>query len=100
VKTSAKGNCKIIHAVIKCQSQAKKKKKERMSEQDSVTKKVFLLKIAKALNTSMVCSWRDGSAVKSTTCSCRGPRLGSYHPHDSSQPHITPVLGDLMSFLF
>lgn len=25
-------------------------------------------------------SWRDDSVVKSTRCSCRGPRLSSYHP--------------------
>ena len=25
--------------------------------------------------------WRDGSAVKNTGFSCRGPRFGSHHPH-------------------
>lgn len=29
--------------------------------------------------------WRDGSAVKNTDCSTRGPRSDSQHPHRSSQ---------------
>lgn len=29
--------------------------------------------------------WSDGSVVKSTTCSSRGLRFGSWHPH-GSQP--------------
>jgi hypothetical protein len=32
--------------------------------------------------------WRDGSAVKSTDCSSRGPRFNSQHPHGSLQPSI------------
>jgi hypothetical protein len=34
--------------------------------------------------------WRDGSAVKSTDCSSRGPEFKSQQPHGGSQP------GDLM----
>jgi hypothetical protein len=30
--------------------------------------------------------WRDGSAVKSTDCSSRGPEFNSQQPHDGSQP--------------
>jgi hypothetical protein len=26
--------------------------------------------------------WRDGSAIKSTGCSCRGPEFSSQHPYD------------------
>ena len=37
--------------------------------------------------------WRDGSLVKSTICSCRGPRFNSQHPHGSSQLSVTPVPG-------
>ena len=29
--------------------------------------------------------WRDGSLVKSTDCSSRGPKFSSQHPHGSSQ---------------
>jgi hypothetical protein len=32
--------------------------------------------------------WRDGSVVKSTDCSSRGPELNSQQPHDGSQPSI------------
>jgi hypothetical protein len=32
--------------------------------------------------------WRDGSAVKSTDCSSRGPEFNSQHPHGGSQPSI------------
>ena len=31
-----------------------------------------------------VSGWRDGSVVKSTCCSSRGPRFNSKHPHGSS----------------
>ena len=33
----------------------------------------------------------DGSAVKSTYCSSRGPGFNSQHPHGSSQLSVTPV---------
>ena len=32
--------------------------------------------------------WRDGSAVKSTDCSSRGPEFNSQQPHGDSQPSI------------
>jgi hypothetical protein len=32
--------------------------------------------------------WRDGSAVKSTDCSSRGPEFNSQQPHGSSQPSV------------
>lgn len=35
----------------------------------------------------------DGSEVKGTDCSSRGPRLNSQHPHGSSQL-LTKALGD------
>ena len=35
--------------------------------------------------------WRVGSAVKSTGCSCRGPRFDSQHPHGGSQSSVIPV---------
>jgi hypothetical protein len=31
-------------------------------------------------------SWRDGSEVKSTDCSSRGPEFNSQQPHGGSQP--------------
>ena len=33
--------------------------------------------------------WRDGSAVKNTDCSSRGPEFKSQKPHDCSQPSVT-----------
>jgi hypothetical protein len=33
-------------------------------------------------------SWRDGSAVKSTDCSSRGPEFNSQQPYGSSQPFV------------
>jgi hypothetical protein len=30
--------------------------------------------------------WRDGSEVKSTDCSSRGPEFNSQQPHGGSQP--------------
>jgi hypothetical protein len=38
--------------------------------------------------------WRDGSAVKSTSCFSKVPRFNSLHPYDSSQPFVSPSLGD------
>jgi hypothetical protein len=32
--------------------------------------------------------WRDGSAVKSTDCSFRGPEHNSQQPHGGSQPSV------------
>jgi hypothetical protein len=32
--------------------------------------------------------WRDGSVVKSTGCSSRGPEFKSQQPHGSSQPSV------------
>ena len=32
--------------------------------------------------------WKDGSAVKSTDCSSRGPEFKSQQPHGGSQPSV------------
>ena len=32
--------------------------------------------------------WKDGSMVKSTACSSRGPEFNSQQPHGSSQPSV------------
>jgi hypothetical protein len=32
--------------------------------------------------------WRDGSVVKSTDCSFRGPKFNSQQPHGGSQPSV------------
>lgn len=34
--------------------------------------------------------WRDGSVVKSSGCSSRGPGLNFQQSHDSVQPFVTP----------
>jgi hypothetical protein len=49
---------------------------------------------AKYFLKSKIRGWRDGSAVKNTGCSSRGPRFNSQHPHGGSQlcdtvPHTT-----------
>jgi hypothetical protein len=33
-------------------------------------------------------TWRDGSSVKSTDCSSRGPAFNSQQPHGGSQPSV------------
>lgn len=38
--------------------------------------------------------WRDGSVVKSTSCSSRGLQFNSQHPQGSSKLSNTPFLGD------
>jgi hypothetical protein len=35
--------------------------------------------------------WRDGSAVKSTDCSSRGPEFNSQQPHGGSQPSMMGI---------
>jgi hypothetical protein len=32
--------------------------------------------------------WRDGSTVKNTDCSSRGPEFKSQQPHGGSQPSV------------
>jgi hypothetical protein len=36
---------------------------------------------------SRVC-WRDGSVVKSTDCSSKGPKFNPQQPHGGSQPSV------------
>ena len=38
-------------------------------------------------------SWEDGSAVKSTCCSCRGSEFASQHPRDGAQASVTLIPG-------
>lgn len=40
--------------------------------------------------------WGDGSVIKHTGCSYRGPRFDSQYPHSGSQPFVTSVPEDLM----
>ena len=49
--------------------------------------------MGKVVRVSML-GWRDGSVVKSTGCSCRGPGFASQHPHGGSELPVTPVPGD------
>ena len=35
--------------------------------------------------------WRDGSAVKNTDCSSRGPGFNSQQPHGGSQPSVMGI---------
>ena len=32
--------------------------------------------------------WRDGSVIKSTDCSSKGPEFNSHQPHGGSQPSV------------
>lgn len=40
--------------------------------------------------------WRDGSVLRSASCSSTGPRLHSWHQYGSTQPSTTTVLKDPM----
>jgi hypothetical protein len=44
-------------------------------------------------------NWRDGSAIKSTGCSPRGPGFDSPHPRRGSELPVTPVPGNLIHSL-
>jgi hypothetical protein len=37
---------------------------------------------------NLLLGWRDGSEVKSTDCSSKGPEFNSQQPHGGSQPSI------------
>jgi len=37
---------------------------------------------------TLAVGWRDGSVVKSTDCSPRGPEFNSQQPHGGSQPSV------------
>ena len=37
--------------------------------------------------------WRDGSVVKNTVCSSRGPEFNSQKPHGGSQPSVMELSG-------
>jgi hypothetical protein len=41
-------------------------------------------------NEKKVQGWRDGSVVKSTDCSSKGPEFNSQQPHGGSQPPVMP----------
>lgn len=41
--------------------------------------------------------WRDDSVIRSSGCSCRGPRFSCQHPNDGSQPPVTTVPEHQMS---
>jgi hypothetical protein len=44
--------------------------------------------IWKGLHESQSMAWRDGSVVKSTDCSLRGPEFNSQQLHGGSQPFV------------
>jgi hypothetical protein len=54
----------------------------------NIQNKVKILKAARE-------GWRDGSVVKSTDCSSRGPEFNSQQPHGGSQP---PGMGSVVLF--
>jgi hypothetical protein len=37
---------------------------------------------------AVILGWRDGSVVKSTDCSSKGPEFNSQQPHGDSQPSV------------
>jgi hypothetical protein len=43
----------------------------------------------KKKNNIYIGGWREGSAIKSTGCSSRGPEFNSQQLHGGSQPYIT-----------
>ncbi|EDM16381.1 rCG63686 [Rattus norvegicus] len=46
------------------------------------------LRFGKDMSRSYTMGWRDGSEVKSTDCSSRGPEFNSQQPHGGSQPSV------------
>jgi hypothetical protein len=49
--------------------------------------RVFILKTL-TVKKYTILGWRDGSVVKSTDCSCKGPEFNSQQPHGGSQPSV------------
>jgi hypothetical protein len=49
---------------------------------------LFLIDDALKANHPEWTSWRNGSEVKSTDCSSRGPEFNSQQPHGGSQPSV------------
>lgn len=41
-------------------------------------------------------SWKGGSAINCTCCSCGRPEFSSQHPHEGCQASVTPACGDRM----
>lgn len=48
---------------------------------------LFLVYIRALIKSLTRWDWRDGLTVKSVCLSCRGPGLGSQHPHRDLQPY-------------
>ena len=56
---------------------------------ESVTKEYLHVKIMRGVRLKSVKRvWRDGSEVKSTSCSSRGPEFNSQQPYGGLQPSI------------
>ena len=53
-----------------------------------IKKKFPAGKMAQAVKTGSCWGCRDGSAVKSTDCTFRGPEFKSQQPHGVSQPSV------------
>jgi hypothetical protein len=45
-------------------------------------------KVVAVLKDGRLLGWRDGSVVKSTDCSSKGPEFNSQQPHGGSQPSV------------
>jgi hypothetical protein len=45
-------------------------------------------RLAGIVLTHLASGWRDGSAVKNTDCSSKGPEFNSQQPHGGSQPSV------------
>jgi hypothetical protein len=52
------------------------------------TSKFICFRKLKTLSLNDKVGWRDGSAVKSTCRSSRGPEFNSQQPHGGSQPSV------------
>ena len=60
----------------------------RAIQRNPISKNKKILKKKKKRKEKFFMSWRDGSAVKSTDCSSRGPEFNSQQPHGGSQPSV------------
>ena len=67
---------KVLFMVVRLKCSKKKSKMRKGSE--------LILK------SYIIGGWGDGSVVKSTDCSSRGPGFDSQHPHCGSHTYVTP----------
>jgi hypothetical protein len=59
--------------------------------EDRMHKGISCRKISLVLRIIQNLSWRDGSVVKNSDCSSRGPAFNTQQPHGGSQPSVMKI---------